>query len=127
MPTTPLSVRVPDELLEILDAKAEELECSRTDYVLAILAESAGITLQPRTTVDTFVDKRLQMLEERIAVLEEQSQSNVSLSAKKLASRLGVSYQSIYNHRDDLIDWSREQDPDGWAWRWDGENYRPVG
>jgi hypothetical protein len=79
MSTTPLSIRIPDELLEILDAQAIELNCTRTDYVLSILANAAGVSLKPRGNVDEFVDKRIQRLEERVTALEMQAQSARSL------------------------------------------------
>jgi hypothetical protein len=63
MSTTPLSVRIPVNLLDKLDAKASELNSTRTDYVLAILAEAIGVTLEPRGSVDEVVYNRLQAME----------------------------------------------------------------
>ncbi|MBD2773339.1 hypothetical protein [Iningainema tapete] len=75
MSTAPLSIRVPVDLLEALDVKATELNCTRTDYVLSILAHAAEVTLKPRGCVDEFVYNRIQALEQRVAALEKQVQS----------------------------------------------------
>lgn len=128
--TSPLSIRIPHELLEALDAKASELDCTRTDFVLSILANAAGVTLEPRGTVDELVDKRIQALEQRVAALEEQlNPLPEPLTQKELAERLGVSPRTISKHNGDgnLLEWSGQIDPDGWGWIWDGELCRPVG
>lgn len=66
MSTTPLSVRIPANLLDKLDAKAYVLNSKRTDYVLAILAEAAYVTLEPRGSVDEVVDSRIQAMQKRL-------------------------------------------------------------
>ena len=120
MSTTPLSVRVPTALLEKLDSKATENSCSRTDYVLAILAREAGVEVEPRVTVDKIVDSRIRAIEERLAVLEKQFSSAPPsiLSLAELAQRLKVN-QATIKRRQDLLDftvWSKLKDPGGWGW-----------
>jgi len=125
MSTTPLSVRIPVNLLDKLDAKALELNSTRTDYVLAILAEAAGVTLEPRGTVDEVVYNRLQTVEKRLTALEQQVKSVVNqpvsevLSEADLAKRLKVKPSTVRSHRDlttKFIDWTSSKDPLGWAW-----------
>ncbi|MGI2907948.1 hypothetical protein [Tolypothrix sp. VBCCA 56010] len=125
MSTVPLSVRIPVNLLDKLDAKASELNSTRTDYVLAILAQAAGVTLQPRGSVDEVVDSRIQAMEKRLTALEKQIQSVVNqptsevLSQADLAKRLKVNPSTIYKRRDystKFFEWTSSRDPLGWAW-----------
>lgn len=125
MSTAPLSVRIPLNLLEKLDALASELNSTRTDYVLAILAEAAGVTLQPRGSVDEVVDSRIQTVEKRLTALEKQIQSVVNqpvsevLSEADLAKRLKVNPSTVYRRRDystKFIEWTSSKDPLGWGW-----------
>lgn len=124
MSTTPLSVRIPVNLLDKLDAKALELNSTRTDYVLAILAEAAGVTLEPRGTVYEIVDKRIQTVEKRLTALEQQIQSpqkmqtSEVLSPADLAKRLKVNPSTIYKrlYYTNFVEWTSSKDPLGWGW-----------
>ncbi len=120
MSKTPISVRVPTTLLEKLDDKATEHSCSRTDYVLAILAREAGVEVEPRGSVDKFVDNRIQILEERVAALEKQVQAAPPciLSLAELAKRLKVNQATIKRRQDnpDFTAWSKLKDPGGCGW-----------
>jgi len=122
MSTTPLSVRIPVNLLDKLDAKALELNSTRTDYVLAILAEAAGVTLEPRGSVDEFVYSRLQAMEKRLSALEQQVKSTQNqppasevLSQADLAKRLKVNPSTIYKrlYYTNFVEWSSSKDPLG--------------
>lgn len=124
MSTVPLSVRIPVNLLDKLDAKASELNSTRTDYVLAILAEAAGVALQPRGTVDEVVDNRIQAMEKRLTALEQIQSTQIQqtsevLSQTDLAKRLKVSPSTLFRRRDlttKFIEWTASKDPLGWAW-----------
>jgi hypothetical protein len=125
MSTTPLSVRVPVNLLDKLDAKALELNSTRTDYVLAILAEATGVTLEPRGTVNEVVYNRLQTVEKRLTALEQQVKSTQNqptsevLSQAELAKRLKVNPSTIYKrlYYTNFVEWSSSKDPLGWGWQ----------
>ena len=123
MHTKPLSVRVPVDLLEALDQKAQEFNCNRSDYVLGVLSQAANVTVQPRWSVNTIVDKRIQDLEERLAILEKKVQpvsapSGDVLSQTELASRLNVNVSTISKrqHKNNFTDWTCSNDPDNCGW-----------
>jgi hypothetical protein len=48
----------------------------------------------------------------------------LSLAASDLAQRLGCTEADLIHHRTDLSAWSRQRDPDGCGWRYDGAGDR---
>lgn len=63
-----LSVRISEELLDKLDEKAQKNNCTRSDYVLALLGKNAGVKVEPPKV---WGEERIIVLENKLKELEE--------------------------------------------------------
>jgi hypothetical protein len=73
-----LSVRVSQELLDKLDEKANFRNCTRTDYVLAILGQDLQIEIEPPKL---WGEERIIALEKKLAQLEKKTFSYDDIAA----------------------------------------------
>lgn len=63
-----LSVRISQELLDKLDEKASSKNCTRTDYILAVLGNDVGVEIEPPKV---WGEERIIALENKVKNIEK--------------------------------------------------------